>query len=151
MTIRTNITVFLIFLLSVSGCIRLKVELPPDPEVVVEYIAVKKSVHGINDFSKKLKDDEIRIFDPKVYLVIKVNDVGEPKQIQWRWFGPDEKIVRESDPQEVNQDEGYLSYFIAWDSMGNDLFEKKPGKWTVVVTVDNHFFTRKSFSIMNGS
>lgn len=140
-----------LMILIISGCVRLKVELPPDPEVVVEYMAVKKSVHGIDDFTLKLTDDRIRVSDPKVYVIAKVNDVGDPKQIQWKWFGPDGEIARRSDPQGVNQEAGYLSYFIAWDSMDNESFRKKPGKWTVVVTVDSHYLTRKTFAIGNGS
>lgn len=140
-----------LIILLISGCVRLKVDLPPDPEVVVEYMAVKKTVHGIDDFTMKLKDDRIRKSDPKVYIIAKVNDVGEPKQIRWKWFGPDGKIVRRSDPQNVNQDNGYLSYFVAWDSMDNILFRNQPGKWTVVVTVDGHFLARRSFNVADGS
>ena len=144
------IKVLLLFLIifNLSACLSLKIEVPEDPEAVVEYCLILKDIN--RDFSGtfKLTDDSISSAFESVYAVVKVKSVEQRHRIQWRWYGPGNKVRRESPDVSVNSDQKYLEYFVAWDRMSRDFFKEHCGRWTVVISLDDRFLIRKEFDIL---
>lgn len=127
--------------------VSLKVELPDDPDVFVEYISIVKHLDRDSDFTKKIENEKVLNTDPEIFAVIKVFNISKKIDLKWKWFDPEKKLVRVSEPVAVNRKNGFLEYFVAWDSLDNELFAGKKGEWTVAVIVDDEYLTCCSFSV----
>ena len=133
--------------LMMLSCVSLKIELPDEPDGIVDYISIVKEIDRDFDFSKRVKSDKISCTDSKVFAVIKVFGVSKKIYVKWRWFNPHKTLVKISKPIIVNQKNKYLEYFVAWDSMDNKYFKGKKGEWSVAVIINNRFVKGQSFSI----
>ncbi|MEN8153003.1 MAG: hypothetical protein ABFR75_03200 [Acidobacteriota bacterium] len=148
--LRTNSIYFQIFLLLFFfsySCVSLKIELPEDPDEIIDYIAVLRSIDENIDFSKPVKDENVSIKDKNIFSLVKVLNISNTGSLKWFWYDPGKKLVKSSSPSMINKDGKYLEYFIAWDEIGKDLFFKKKGKWSVVIKLNGKFLGKKDFII----
>lgn len=139
--------IFFILIFLLVSCISLKIEIPDEPDGIVEYISNVKTIDRDSNFTKKIKNEKIFFTDSRVYVVIKVLNVGKRTTIKWKWFNPEKELVKSSEPVAINEGDRYLEYFVAWDSLENEIFKGKKGKWTVVVTLDDSFLILKEFTV----
>ena len=141
------ITSLFIVILTLGGCINLKIELPDDPGWGIGYFVVSNELNSIKDYEKPLKNIMIRSTDKNIYAIIKILNIENMVRISWVWYGPDKSIVKRSSVTEVNLGGKFLEYFVIWDSIDPALFNKKKGKWLVALLVDDDFLASKSFTI----
>ncbi len=147
--IRRAIILSAVLIFSVS-CIRFKVELPDDPDLITDYITVLKSVED-RDLTGNIKDDPVSIENERIFGVIKVNNIEKSEKIRWSWFDADRKLVKISNPIPVNNKKVFLEYFIAWDILEKEKFTKKPGEWYVIVRSGRRILGFKKFIIQKNN
>jgi hypothetical protein len=134
-------------LLSLSGCFSFRITVPPDPECVVGAMAIVRSEPGSRNFEEPISDEPVVAADPSIYSLVKVLQVSKPLTLQWLWYSPDNQLVRRSKTVEINAKGRYLAFFAAWDTLPRPYYSEKKGNWTVVITVDGSFLTRKEFAV----
>ena len=136
-----------VLILFTGFCVSLRIEIPEDPEGIIGYIAVVKSLKEGFHSEKEIENEDISTRDKFIYTIVKIKNVSFPHKIQWKWYGPKNNLVKDSKEVEVNKGKKYLEYFAAYDRISNDLFKGGPGKWTVVILIDTKFFSKTSFFI----
>jgi len=131
----------------VPACFSFRVTVPPDPECVVGALAIIHSDPAAVDFEKPISDEPVAVSDPAIYSLIKVLQVSKPLKLQWLWYSSDNQLARRSKTIEINAKNKYLAYFAAWDTLPQASYSEKNGSWTVVITADGSFLSKKEFSI----
>jgi len=134
-------------LFCIPSCFSFRVTVPLDPECVVSTLAIVRSEPAAMDFEKPISDEPITASDPAVYSLIKVLQVSKPLKLQWHWYSPDNQLIRQSKTVEINAKSKYLAYFAAWDTLSQSFYSEKKGGWTVVITVDGNFLSKKEFTV----
>ncbi|MCJ7524095.1 MAG: hypothetical protein MUP71_02605 [Candidatus Aminicenantes bacterium] len=129
------------------SCFSFRVTVPPDPECIVSTLAIVHTEPATMDFENLINDEPVTTSAPAVYSLIKVLQVSKPLKLQWHWYSPDNKLIRRSKTVEINAKGKYLAYFAAWDTLSQSYYSEKKGDWTVVITVDGNFLTKKEFSV----
>lgn len=129
------------------SCFSFRVTVPLEPECVVSNLAIIHSEPATLDFEKPINDDKATTSDPALYSLIKVLQVSKPLKLQWHWYSPDNRLVRRSKSVVINAKGKYLAYFAAWDTLAQSYYAEKKGGWTVVITVDGNFLSKKEFSV----
>lgn len=136
-----------LLVLMASGCVSFKGHVPDEPEIVVDYLSVVRSVDRNTNYKNRVSSEAIQAGDPAVYALIKVANIAAPLKLQWNWYSPEGKLVRQSKAVEVNSRRKFLEYFVAWDVLPRPLYAGSKGKWMVVVTADRTFLVRTAFDI----
>lgn len=134
-------------LFCIPSCFSFRITVPPDPECVVSTLAIVHSEPATMDFEKPINDDPITAGDTAVYSLIKVLQVSKPLKLQWHWYSPDNQLIRQSKIVEINAKNKYLAYFAAWDTLAQSYYSEKKGGWTVVITADGNFLSKKEFTV----
>lgn len=133
--------------LVLSACFSFPVEIPLDPECVIDTMAIVKTIPEKTALENKIVAEAVTAADPNLYALIKVLQVSKSLKLQWHWYAPDKKLVRESKSVEINAKGKYLSYFVAWDALPQSYYAEKKGRWTVLITVDGSFLAKSEFDI----
>jgi len=131
----------------VTSCFSFRVIVPLDPECEVGSLAIVHSEPAAMDFEKPIGDEPVAAGDPAVYALIKVLQVSKPLKLQWHWYSPDNQLIRRSKTVEINARSKYLAYFAAWDMLSQSYYSDKKGAWTVVITLDGNFLSKKEFFV----
>ena len=138
-----------IFLLSLCGCISFKVNPLPFPENFLVRAAVCKK---IDDSGELLEPQEIMSeFDEEgqnIFCFIELANVSREITLQWKWYSPDKKLIRESSEVPVNQEIKYLESVTAYDKLSPDQGTTAKGEWTVIVLVNGKLAVRLTFSVV---
>jgi hypothetical protein len=147
-----KMTVFRFLLLAaiaigLFSCFSFKVEVPLDPECVIDTLVIVKNIPDKAALEEKIVAEEAAATDANLYALIKVLQVSKALKLQWHWYSPDNKLQRQSKTIEINAKGKYLSYFVAWDVMPQSYYGEKKGRWTVVITVDGSFLAKTEFEI----
>lgn len=137
----------LLFPLLFGACISITLQLPEEPDCMVDYYAVCRQLGEDKDYETEIVSETIQSNDETVYAIIKVLNLSKTVRLNWHWFSPEKKRVKISKPLLVNKSNKFLQYFAAWDSLPNRYFKDQPGTWTVAVTCDDAFFYQFSFEI----
>jgi len=133
--------------LGAISCFSFKVEVPLEPECVIDTLVIVKTIPEKEDLEGKIHAEAVACSDPKIYALIKVLQVSKPIKLQWNWYSPENKLLRQSKVVEINAKEKYLSYFAAWDVLPQSDYADKKGRWTVVITADGSFLDKAEFEI----
>jgi hypothetical protein len=133
--------------LGLISCFSFPVEVPLDPECVIDTLAIVKTIPGKDAMEQKIIPETMAASDPNLYALIKVLQVSKPMKLQWHWYSPDNKLLRQSKNVEINAKGKYLSYFVAWDSLPQSYYAEKKGLWTVLITADGSFLAKTEFLI----
>jgi hypothetical protein len=133
--------------LGLSSCFSFRVEVPLDPECVIDTLVIVKTVPAKADLENKIAAEAVATTDPNIFALIKVLQLSKPLKLQWHWYTPDNKLLRNSKSVEINAKSKYLSYFVAWDILPQTYYAEKKGLWTVLVTADGSFLAKTEFKI----
>jgi len=134
-------------LFGLFSCFSFKVEVPLEPECVIDTVVIVKAIPDKDALEGKIAAEPAAVTDANLYALIKVLQVSKPLKLQWLWYSPENKLLRQSKVIEINAKGKYLSYFAAWDVMPQSYYADKKGRWTVVITVDGSFLARNEFEI----
>jgi hypothetical protein len=129
------------------SCFSFRVEVPLDPECVIDTLVIVKAIPAKAELENKIAAEPVATTDEKIYALIKVLQVSKPLKLQWHWYSPDNKLLRKSKIAEINAKSKYLSYFVAWDVLAQTYYAEKKGRWTVVITADGSFLAKTEFDI----
>lgn len=151
---RKNILIVVLFglITFLVSCITFK----PDPLIFpdnrVEFIHLCK---GMDDSGELLEpvdiQSEFTSKDEHVNCFIKLKDVSIEIHIRWKWYSPDNKMVRDTGDVIINQEEKYLGVVTAYDMLQFNPKSKNEGLWTVVVFMNDKFIGSKTFRVKKGS
>jgi len=133
--------------LALSACFRFPVEIPLDPECVIDTMAIVKTIPEKTALENKIVTEAVTAADPNIFALIKVLQVSKSLKLQWHWYAPDKKLARDSKSVEINAKGKYLSYFVAWDALPQSYYAEKKGRWTVLITADGSFLAKSEFDI----
>jgi len=96
---------------------------------------------------EKIIAEPVATTDANIYALIKVLQVSKPLKLQWHWYTPDNKLLRQSKSVQINAKGKYLSYFVAWDVLPQTYYAEKKGSWTVLITADGSFLAKTEFQV----
>jgi len=133
--------------LALSACFSFPVEIPLEPECVIDTLAIVKTIPEKAALENKIVSEAVAASDANLYALIKVLQVSKPLKLQWHWYAPDNKLARESKSIEINAKSKYLSYFVAWDALPQSYYVEKKGRWTVLITADGSFLAKSEFDV----
>ena len=133
--------------LGLFSCFSFRVEVPLDPECVIDTLVIVKAVPEKADLEKKIIAEPVTTSDANIYALIKVLQLSKPLKLQWHWYTPDNKLLRQSKSVEINAKGKYLSYFVAWDALPQTYYAEKKGRWTVLITADDAYLAKTEFDI----
>ena len=142
-----QVLVMLAIALGLFSCFSFRVEVPLDPECVIDTLVIVKTIPAKADLENKIAAEPVATTDPNIYALIKVLQVSKPLKLQWYWYTPDNKLLRESKIAEINAKGKYLSYFVAWDVLPQIYYAEKKGLWTVLITADGSYLAKTEFEI----
>jgi hypothetical protein len=112
-----------------------------DTLVIVKTIPEKAALE------EKIVAEPVATTDADLYALIKVLQVSKPLKLQWHWYAPDKKLLRQSKTVEINAKGKFLSYFVAWDALPQTYYAEKKGRWTVLITADGSFLAKTEFEV----
>lgn len=133
--------------LGMISCFSFPLEIPLDPECVIDTLVIVKSIPEKTALEEKIVAEAVASTDANLYALIKVLQVSRAMKLQWLWYSPDNKLLRRSKTVEINAKDKYLSYFVAWDSLPHSFYAEKKGRWTVVITADGSFLAKTEFLV----
>jgi hypothetical protein len=133
--------------LGLLSCFSFRVEIPLDPECVIDTLVIVKAIPEKAALEEKIVAEPAAASDPNLYALIKVLQVSKPLKLQWHWYAPDNKLLKESKQVEINAKGKYLSYFVAWDVLPQSYYAEKKGRWNVVITADGSFLAKTEFDV----
>jgi hypothetical protein len=129
------------------SCFSFRIIVPPDPECVIDTAVIVKAIPEKAALEGKIATEPVAASDPNIYALIKVLQVSKPLKMQWHWYAPDNKLLRESKSVEINAKGKYLSYFVAWDALPQTYYAEKKGLWTVLITANDAFLAKIEFQV----
>ena len=133
--------------LGLFSCFSFRVEIPLDPECVIDTLVIVKAIPEKADLENKIVAEAVAASDANIYALIKVLQVSKPLKLQWHWYAPDNKLLRRSKSVEINAKGKYLSYFAAWDALPQEYYLEKKGRWTVMITANDAYLAKTEFDI----
>jgi len=151
---KKNIIIVILFVLNtfLGSCITFKPDPLVFPDNQVEFIHLCK---GMDDSGELLEpvdiQSEFTSKDEHINCFIKLKDVSIKIHLRWKWYSPDDKMVRDTGDVIINQEEKYLGVVTAYDMLQLDTEDKNEGQWTVVVFMNDKFIESKTFIIKKGS
>ena len=144
---RIRVLLLLAIALGLFSCFSFRVEVPLDPECVIDTLVIVKTIPAKAALEEKIVAEPAVTTDANLYALIKVLQVSKPLKLQWHWYSPDNKLQRQSKTVEINAKGKYLSYFVAWDVLPQTYYAEKKGRWTVLITADGSFLAKTEFEI----
>ena len=144
---RIQVLVLLTISLGMFSCFSFRIEVPLDPECVIDTLVIVKAIPAKADLENKIAAEPVATTDANIYALIKVLQVSKPLKLQWHWYAPDNKLLRKSKIAEINAKGKYLSYFVAWDVLPQNYYSEKKGRWTVLITADGSYLAKTEFEI----
>jgi hypothetical protein len=133
--------------LGLFSCFSFRIEIPLDPECVIDTLVIVKTIPEKAALEEKIVAEPAAASDANLYALIKVLQVSKPLKLQWLWYSPDNKLLKESKSVEINAKGKYLSYFVAWDVLPQSYYAEKKGRWTVLITADGSFLAKTEFDV----
>lgn len=133
-----------------SSCISFKIQSPPTPENELDLMQLCKSIDLSSDLLKPLDSySEFTLGDKSVLCFVRLKKISTEIQIQWKWYSPDNILVRDTEDVAVNSDEKYLEIVTAYDELefSSEFEGNNEGTWIVVFYVNSKLTARKSFQI----
>jgi len=131
-----------------KSCISFNVQPPSPVQEHLEEIVICKGVKDVGDtMVPEQRSDAFSNEDKHVLCFLKMKDISERSTLQWIWYSPQRKKVKDTGKFVVNQDERYLDAVTAYDKLNLGKEKETTGKWTVVIFFNNHFLGKESFLV----
>jgi len=142
-----RVPLLLLLVLGMFSCFSFRVEVPLDPECVIDTLVIVKTIPAKEAMENKIVAEPVASTDATIYALIKVLQLSKPLKLQWHWYTPDNQLLRKSKIAEINAKSKYLSYFVAWDVLPQTCYADKKGRWTVLITADDAYLAKTEFDI----
>jgi hypothetical protein len=148
---------FVILILATSlsffwSCISFKTGYLFPSENQVESIHLCKKIDDSGDLLKPLDiQSEFNLKDDRVICFIKLREIATRVDLRWKWYSPDNKLVRDTGNVIVSQAERYLEAATAYDMFQLNPENIAEGQWTVVIFMNDKFIGKKLFKILPSS
>jgi hypothetical protein len=148
---------YLIFAVSIlilicCSCISFKIQSPLPPENELDVIQLCKNIDMSSDLLKPLDSfSEFSLEDKSVLCFIRLKKISSEIHIRWKWYSPENELVRDTEDVAVNSDDKYLEIVTAFDELELSSVSERDyvGTWIVVFFVDNKLKAKRSFQIKN--
>ena len=144
---RIQVLVLLAIALGLFSCFSFRVDVPLDPECIIDTLVIVKTIPDKTALEEKIAAEPVATTDANIYALIKVLQVSKPLKLQWHWYAPDNKLLKKSRIAEINAKGKYLSYFVAWDVLPQTYYLEKKGRWTVLITANDAYLAKTEFEI----
>jgi len=109
---------------------------------------------AVEESGALLKPGEpLKEFDPaqnEIICFLRLEEVEERIVLRWKWYSPENKLVKDTGPTDVNPEEKYLAVVTAYDKLDWNPDVDPAGAWTVAVYVAEDLIGRLSFNIKPG-
>ena len=142
---------FVILILATSlifswNCISFKSGSLFPSENQVESIHLCKKIDDSSDLLKPLDiQSEFTLKDDRVICFIKLKEIATKIVLRWKWYSPDNKLVRDTGNIIVSQGDRYLEAATAYDMFQLNPENISEGQWTVVIFMNDKFIGKKLF------
>jgi hypothetical protein len=134
------------------SCISFKTGYLLPSENQVESIQLCKKIDDSGDLLKPLDIQfEFTLKDDHVICYIRLKEIATRIDLRWKWYSPDNKLVRDTGNVIVSQGDRYLEAGTAYDMFQLNPENISEGQWTVVIFVNNKFIGKKLFQISPSS
>jgi hypothetical protein len=142
------VVICLVPFFAVGGCISFKIEPRPEPEQLVETLALCKRVLPDGELLAPADiTTDFVIENPDVLCFVKLKNVGRIMTLRWKWYAPDGTLFKETADVPVNENELYLEAVTAYDRLDIQQEESFEGRWVVVILVNGELAGRRTFII----
>jgi hypothetical protein len=148
MKIKVVVILHVAIVLFVGGCVSFKIQPLPEPEQLVETFLLCKRVLPDGELlaPAEIATEFIRD-DPGIFCFVALKNVGEAMTLQWKWYGPDGTLFKETVAVPVNTNEAYLEAVTAYDQLNIPQEDRFEGRWVVVIFVSGRLAGRRTFHI----
>ena len=134
------------------SCISFKTGYLLPSENQVESIQLCKKIDDSGDLLKPLDiQSEFTSEDDRVICFIKLKEIATKIDLRWKWYSPDNKLVRDTGNIIVSQGDRYLEAATAYDMFQLNPENIAEGQWTVVIFINDKFIGKKLFQILSSS
>ena len=121
----------------VGACFSLKIPHLRLPESYIESVELCRKVEFRGDHLSPVEPRTV--FGPRddVICFIRLRNVPGKTRLRWKWYAPDQSLVRDTGDVEVHVDETALDMVTASDPLRPSSPMKTEGDWTVCVFIND--------------
>jgi hypothetical protein len=134
-------------LLFLQCSVNMKITVPNPPANTANYLVIKNSIPEEIDHSENLTDDPTQTSGKEIYAIIKLSNITQSFYLIWKWYGPDQKLVKQSEPIIVNENKKYLQYAIIWDNLPAQFSIDKKGTWKIALFQNDVFLCSRQITL----
>lgn len=137
-----------VLLFSTAGCFSFKLRPLPPPVNRVESLLMCAAVEESGELLKP--GEPLKEFDPgrgEILCFLRLEEVDQRIALRWKWYSPENELVKDTGPTEVNPEEKYLAVVTAYDRLNWRPGMGPAGTWTVAVYIDGDLIGRLSFKM----
>lgn len=146
---RIPFTFLAIAFLLAAGCISFKVEQRYPSDNQLEQILMCTGIEkkkGV--FAPVGQKDEFTMEDGKVFCYVRLKEVSASLRLRWKWYSPEEKLIRVSDELVLNPGNKYIETATAYDVLDLTRIKGQEGMlWTVTFFINGDFVCKKMFPV----
>lgn len=136
--------------LSLASCISFRI-VPSFPvEVYVESLVLCGDVDQSGELLKPINiQTEFSTEDENIICFVELKNIDRIIRMRWEWYSPDNVLSRDSGNILINQEGRALETLTAYDELQFNIRdqEKKKGRWTVIVLLDDQLIVRRMFTV----
>lgn len=148
--LRVKIILLIFYAVAVlASCIRLAPQTAPDlPPAFIERAVLCADVVRTDDWAEP-EDEKIAFSartDAAVCSFLVFGPLSGGHRLTWKWYGPDGRLVRLSEPAEVGREGMDYDRYIAWDRLPLSA-EIVEGRWRVVFFIDGETAGSREFEL----
>jgi hypothetical protein len=134
--------------LALHGCISFAIRPPNLPENMLEQISLCRDVDDTRDqWRPKDISSAFLLKDGSLVCFVKIRYVEKEIQIRWKWYSPQNNLIKDTGNISVNAKGQYLDEVTAYDTFRFKPEEEMIGEWTVVFFIDDILAGKRTFTI----
>jgi hypothetical protein len=131
-----------------TGCLSFKVVPSPAPEDIAFEIMTCKKIDPSGELYRPVETtSQFRAADKEVICFVRLRNIRKAVRLKWKWYGPDQRLFRESKEVLINANEDILETISAFDRLTIPAKDKSEGQWIVTVFMDRELIARTAFSV----
>ncbi|MHB8054703.1 MAG: hypothetical protein ACYDH3_05605 [Candidatus Aminicenantales bacterium] len=149
MTQRARIFLIPILCAAAASCIRLAPQTTAElPAAVLDRAALCVDVVRTDDWADLVRVGKTfgKGRDVSVCSVLEFKPLSGGHGLMWKWYGPDGRLIRTSDPTEVGKEGTEYDRYIAWDRLPLSAASAE-GRWTVAFFIDDEMAGSLDFEV----
>lgn len=137
-----------ILALALNACISFKTAPPEWPEQTVEIFLFCREVTEEEGLLDPVgKDDVFSAKDDFVLAFVRLKDVSKKLSLRWKWYGPRDRLIRDTDEVPVGDGTKYLEAVTAYDRIEISPDKTPHGEYTTVLFINGTLSAKKKFTL----